>query len=200
MEFFFVAWAHFLALLSPGPDFFLIIQTALRHSLRHAFLVCLGIALGNGLYIVLALGSAAILTQNETFFAIVRTLGGLYLCYIGWRLLGAKKPKDEPSKLLHVKVWTKHVMLGFGSAVLNPKNALFYWVLFGAMVSPQTSMEVRILYGIWMVFAVLLWDMFVAYLAGNRHTKAKLYGAIGWIQRVSGVVLGLFGIGLLLGS
>lgn len=199
MEFFLVAWAHFLALLSPGPDFFLIIQTALRLPLRYAFGVCLGIALGNGVYIALALSSAAFLTQHETFFVVVRSLGGVYLCYIGWHLLRAPKVRETSGHALHVKAWTKHVALGFGSAVLNPKNALFYWVLFGAMVSPDTGMEMRLWYGAWMVAVVLAWDMVVALLAGNRHTKARLYGAIGWIQKGSGVVLGLFGLGLLVG-
>ena len=45
-----LALAHFLALLSPGPDFFLIIGHAVRHRLRGSLFICLGIALGNALY------------------------------------------------------------------------------------------------------------------------------------------------------
>ncbi|NQY33853.1 MAG: hypothetical protein HRT37_02570 [Alteromonadaceae bacterium] len=39
MEFIFLASDHFLALLSMGPDFFIIIQTVLKKPLRHAFCV-----------------------------------------------------------------------------------------------------------------------------------------------------------------
>ena len=39
MEFKFLASDHFLALLSMGPDFFIIIQTVLKKPLRHAFCV-----------------------------------------------------------------------------------------------------------------------------------------------------------------
>ena len=40
MEFLLLATAHFLALLSPGPDFFLIMQASLRLPLRYGFAIC----------------------------------------------------------------------------------------------------------------------------------------------------------------
>ena len=46
--------AHALALLSPGPDFFLVVRAAMVFGVRHASGVCLGIALGNGAYIAMA--------------------------------------------------------------------------------------------------------------------------------------------------
>jgi len=50
MNFFVViAVTHFLALLSPGPDFFLLLTTLLRYSHRAAYRVAWGIALGNAL-------------------------------------------------------------------------------------------------------------------------------------------------------
>ncbi|EAB8791395.1 lysine transporter LysE, partial [Salmonella enterica subsp. enterica] len=44
MIFFAVALAHFIALISPGPDFLLIIKSTLRNSRRVAFGVVSGIA------------------------------------------------------------------------------------------------------------------------------------------------------------
>ena len=54
MEFIFIATAHFLALLSPGPDFFLIMQAALRLPPRYGIAICVGIAFANGTYLLLA--------------------------------------------------------------------------------------------------------------------------------------------------
>lgn len=48
-----LALAHFMALLSPGPDFFLLVGYAVRYRLRGSVGLCLGIAAGNGLYILL---------------------------------------------------------------------------------------------------------------------------------------------------
>ena len=42
-----IAFTHFIALLSLGPDFFRILTTLLRHGRSAARLVCVGIALGN---------------------------------------------------------------------------------------------------------------------------------------------------------
>jgi threonine/homoserine/homoserine lactone efflux protein len=47
-QFLMIAAAHFLALLSPGPDFFLIARTSLSAGWRVAGGVCLGIAVANG--------------------------------------------------------------------------------------------------------------------------------------------------------
>ena len=58
-HFFLVAGAHFLALLSPGPDFFLVLRSALRQGRRQANAVCVGIALANGVYIALAVTGVA---------------------------------------------------------------------------------------------------------------------------------------------
>ena len=50
-----LALSHFVALLSPGPDFFLLMGYAIRYRLRGSAGLCVGIATGNGLYIVLAI-------------------------------------------------------------------------------------------------------------------------------------------------
>lgn len=50
-----LALAHFVALLSPGPDFFLLVGYAARYRLRGSAGLCLGIAAGNGLYILLVI-------------------------------------------------------------------------------------------------------------------------------------------------
>lgn len=50
-----VVIAHFLALISPGPDFLLVVRSALRNTRRRAIGVALGIALANGVYITLCI-------------------------------------------------------------------------------------------------------------------------------------------------
>ena len=49
-QFLFVAAVHFLALRSPGPDFFLVARTSVKAGWRHAAKVCLGIAIANGVF------------------------------------------------------------------------------------------------------------------------------------------------------
>ena len=48
-----VAGSHFLALLLPGADFFLIVRLAARSGWRACVGLCTGIAMGNACYVAL---------------------------------------------------------------------------------------------------------------------------------------------------
>lgn len=197
MEFLCLALAHFMALLSPGPDFFIIIQTALRLPLRYAFCVCVGIASANGVYVILAVLGFTAIREFEGLAQVLKYLGSGYLIYIGIMLLRAPmRPisATAPSGFLHVRSLYRQFALGFMSGILNPKNGLFYLSLFTVMVSPHTPFTIRCLYGLWMVAIVLIWDMGVAVVLGNLQVKARLGRWIFTIEKVSGMILALFGI------
>ena len=70
-QFLVIAGAHFLALLSPGPDFFLIVRSAVINGARVASGVCVGIALANGVYIGLAISGVAVLQEVAGLFAVL---------------------------------------------------------------------------------------------------------------------------------
>jgi len=197
MEFLLIASAHFLALLSPGPDFFLILQTALRLPLRYAFAVCAGIASANAVYLLLAVLGLETVRQWTGLMLVLRYVGAAYLIYIGLLLLRAPmRPLDEsgPTSFLHVHSLRQQFTLGFLSGMLNPKNAIFYLSLFTAMVSPQTCLGLRGLYGLWMAALVLFWDMGVAVALGNERVKTRLGAWIFKIEKVAGTMLALFGV------
>lgn len=197
MEFLYLALAHFMALLSPGPDFFLIIQTALRLPLRYAFSVCVGIASANGVYVLLAVLGFSAIREFEGLAMVLKYLGSVYLIYIGFMLLSTPMRPISPetqSGFLHVRSLGRQFVLGFMSGILNPKNGLFYLSLFTVMVSPHTPFTIRCLYGLWMVGIVLVWDMGVAVVLGNLQVKAKLGSWIFAIEKISGMVLAVFGL------
>ena len=87
--------------------------------------------------------------------------------------------------------------IGFLSGFLNPKDAIFYLSLFTVMVSIDTSLFTRSLYALWMVFLVLFWDFGLAIMIGSHRVKQKLFHWIYAIEKGSGVILTMFGIGLI---
>ncbi|MBU0960033.1 MAG: LysE family translocator [Proteobacteria bacterium] len=202
MEFILIACAHFLALLSPGPDFFLILQTALRLPLRYAFSVCGGIAAANGVYLLIAVLSSDGVRNLPGLFSGLKYLGAIYLIYIGVMLLRAPmRPlmTEEPGTILYERNMKKQFLLGFMSGILNPKNVIFYLSLFTAMVSPATSLSLRCLYGLWMMSAVFFWDCGVALLIGHRKVKNRLGKGVFFVEKMSGAMLTVFGILLFAG-
>lgn len=77
--------------------------------------------------------------------------------------------------------------MGFISALLNPKNALFYGSLFSLLT--ETDRSVQALYGVWMVCAVLGWDLLIAVSAGHRVVVERFARHLGRIERTTGVLL-----------
>ncbi|MHA3944214.1 LysE family transporter, partial [Salmonella enterica subsp. enterica serovar Infantis] len=66
-----LALAHFMALLSPGPDFFLLVGYAVR-------------------YILLVVIGSGLLRQTPLLFTIIELLGAAYLLWVGRQLLKSR--------------------------------------------------------------------------------------------------------------
>ena len=87
--------------------------------------------------------------------------------------------------------------MGFVSAILNPKNALFYVSLATVLAARQTSPAAMAAYGAWMVFAVLAWDMTVALAIGSTALRQRFARALPLLERLSGVMLIVLAVALL---
>ena len=197
-DFLFIAAAHFLALLSPGPDFFLIARSALAQGWRGAVGACVGITLANGVFIVAAFGGLSVLQADSKTFVMVQLAGCGYLFYLGWLFLRhAGKGSLEAVSAAGKAHWRSGVVMGFVCAILNPKNALFYVSLATVLASRQTSHGAMVAYGAWMVFAVLAWDMAVALAIGSATLRQRFARALPLLERLSGVMLIVLAVALL---
>ncbi|ANN76097.1 LysE family translocator [Bordetella flabilis] len=206
-QFLIVAAAHFLALLSPGPDFFLIARTSLAAGWRVASGACLGIAAANGAFIVLAFAGTAALRPASTPFIALQIVGCAYLLYLGVlfiRHAGANTlnavpapPGHPPARERRTASWRRAVCMGFLSGILNPKNALFYASLAAMLTGPHASAGWKAFYGAWMFAVVLAWDVAVAILIGNRTVLHRFARVLPWLERTSGLLLMLLALGVL---
>lgn len=197
-DFLLIAGAHFLALLSPGPDFFLVARSSLAHGWRGATGACIGIALANGVFIVAAFGGLSVLRAGSMAFLVVQLAGCAYLFYLGWLFLRNAGSSSLEAKPGTSKArWRGGLLMGFMSAILNPKNALFYVSLATVLASRHTSAGAMAAYGAWMAFAVLAWDMAVALAIGSAALRQRFARALPLLERLSGVMLMALAIVLL---
>lgn len=201
-EFSVLATAHFLALLSPGPDFFLITGNSIRKGFSGAAGLCIGIAAGNGVYIALSLTGFSLIKELPVLFQIIKSCGALYLIYLGVILLRSSKRsiccKDVCGQKVQSKSMFSQIGTGFMSAALNPKNTIFYLSLYMLMVSKSTPLYIQTLYGIWMMFLVLLWDLLIAWAIGSGTVKKTLNSWVHLIERGSGLAMLCIGGGVLI--
>ena len=124
-----IAWSMLAlaATLSPGPDTLLVASHAARNGRRAGLLAAAGIAAGGLWYMMLSgFGLLSLLVASPVLFAIVKTVGALYLAWLGIGLLrGAIWPKaadgSSPVELGHAPF-----RQAFVTNALNPKVALFY--------------------------------------------------------------------------
>lgn len=194
-----LALAHFVALLSPGPDFFLLVGYAARYRMRGSAGLCVGIAFGNGLYILLAIIGWGILRQLPLLFTVIELLGALYLLWIGSLLV-----RSRPQTLTGTDAQStcpgfgKQLLLGLGSSLLNPKNALFYLALMTALLGPPVTLLQQTMSGIWMTSVVLCWDLLIVMFIGLPQIQRRLSRGILWVERIAGGVLIIFGCAIAL--
>jgi len=197
-QFAMVAGAHGLALLSPGPDFFLVVRASMVEGVRSATGVCVGIALGNGVYITLALAGLAATAGMHGLFGALQWAGCAYLAWMGWKFLRSRGAVRLPagsadahgaSGRMPGPAYLAQVGTGFLSAVLNPKNGLFYASLFAVLAGRSTPLATQAAYGVWMFAAVLLWDIAVAAAVRHPAVMGRFVRSVRTVERATGVVL-----------
>lgn len=191
-QFLVIAGAHFLALLSPGPDFFLIVRSAIANGARVASGVCVGIALANGVYIGLAVSGIALLQEIAGLFVVLKWSGCLYLAWLGWRFLGVRAGTASvavSSASVVASGWWCECRTGFLSGILNPKNSLFYASLFSLGFERETPLGVQLAYGLWMFAVVLVWDLGIARAAGHPRFVRRFMAKVHRLEQFTGVVL-----------
>ncbi|HAT1612970.1 TPA: LysE family translocator [Raoultella planticola] len=189
-----LALSHFVALLSPGPDFFLLMGYAIRYRLPGSIGLCVGIAAGNGLYIVLAIIGWGVLRQVPLLFTVVELLGAAYLLWIGSLLLRSRPTTlDVHSASTSRPSRVKQLLLGLGSALLNPKNALFYLALMTSLLGPDVTLVQQAVSGVWMISIVLLWDLLLVTMIALPAVQRRLSAVVWRVERAAGGVLMAFG-------
>lgn len=195
-DFITLALAHFVALLSPGVDFFIILSNSSKYGKLSGIITSLGIAFANLFYISLALFGITLIKDNELIFTSIKILGSLYLLYIGYLLLSSKKRELFSTKIQkqeNKKDLLKYFSIGFLSAILNPKNSIFYFTMFSISIQNDTPFSVQSFYAIWMFLAVLFWDIFIVYLVTNEKSRIFMEKYSNYIEKISGIILFIIG-------
>lgn len=192
-----IAVIHFLALISPGPDFVVIVKQSVSQPRRIVAWTALGISLAMLLHVgYTLLGLGFIIAQSIVVFTIIKLLGAAYLLYIGWKSLTAKTPASVVREMASTQVLTPWaaVKIGFLCNALNPKFTLFLLALFTQVIAPETPLAVQIFYGLWMSFIAFLWFSSV----GSLLTMPLIRRSMGTIhiyaERVMGAVLIALGL------
>jgi threonine/homoserine/homoserine lactone efflux protein len=214
-EFLTIVVAHALAVVSPGPDFALVLRQSLAHGRRAAIWSSVGIGSGLSFHIgYCILGLGYFLKNTPAALATVQYLGAAYLAWVGVQALRTKAvnsdidvgrglspassdpvgPKARPTGPSDRAAWTT----GFVVNVLNPKVALFFVSLFALAVGANTPKLVQVGYGLWMTVATMAWFSFVSVVFTREEIRRRFLHYGHWIDRALGVVFIAFAVSLVI--
>lgn len=199
-EFATVALIHLLAVMSPGPDFVMVVRNAFKYSTKTAVWSAIGLGLGIALHVLYSIVGIGILVSKSVIaFSIIKFLGAGYLIYIGWKSLRTVSKTNnhelEIKKTVDISVF-EALKLGFLTNALNPKATVFIVSLFSQFISSSTPLTIKILYGLEMSTVTMLWFTLVGIIVAHRSIKSRLIHSQTIIERISGAVLILFGLKL----
>lgn len=196
-EFFTIAAIHLLAVMSPGPDFAMIMRNSLVYSKRVGLYSAIGLALGMIIHITYSLiGIGLIISRSIVLFSIIKFLGAGYLIYIGWKSLRAKPNKitlNSESQKPDLDKFAA-IKMGFLTNILNPKATLFFLSLFTQVIEPETPAVIKMIYGAEMSLMTFVWFALVATALSQKTIKARFSAIQHHFEKVFGVILIALGI------
>jgi threonine/homoserine/homoserine lactone efflux protein len=194
--------AFALALVSPGPNFALMLRIGLVSGRKAALRTTLGIAVGETIWGAAALfGVAALALRYPLLGTAIRVAGGLFLLWLAfsaprsaWRgpTLGPQ-PRDSAS-----------APGGFGTGLalmlLNAKAGFFWVSLTGVLLGPAASPATAAVALAFAVLLSLLWHTALALaFSGTRITGLYARARRG-IEAALGTALTALGLKLLAAS
>ncbi|NIF34771.1 threonine export protein RhtC [Enterobacter sp. Cy-643] len=202
MLFLTVALVHIVALMSPGPDFFFVSQTAVSRSRKEAMMGVLGITAGVMVWAGVALlGLHLILEKMAWLHNIIMVGGGLYLCWMGYQMLrGAfkKEAKGEDAPKVELASGGKSFVKGLLTNLANPKAIIYFGSVFSLFVGDNVGSAER--WGLFVLIAIetFAWFTIVASLFALPKMRRGYQRLAKWIDGMAGALFTGFGIHLII--
>ncbi|BDH47624.1 threonine export protein RhtC [Salmonella enterica subsp. enterica serovar Choleraesuis] len=197
-----VALVHLVALLSPGPDFFFVSQTAISRSRKEAMMGVLGITCGIVVWAGVALmGLHLILEKMAWLHNIIMVGGGLYLCWMGYQMLKGALKKQQPEAeepKTELARGGKSFMKGLLTNLANPKAIIYFGSVFSLFVSDSVGASARSGLFVMIVVETFIWFSLVASLFALPAMRRGYQRLARWIDGMAGTLFTVFGIHLIL--
>lgn len=210
----FVPTALLFAMI-PGPDFAVILKTALLHGRRAGLAAALGIGSGLTVHTALCvLGLSAIIAHSPLLFGVITYAGAIYLSFLGIRALlarpvrakadataGAAGLAAQPVAMAQrtEEGFFAAFCTGFLTNVLNPKAILFFLTFLPQFVDRDSALGPHLqllVLGAAMCIVTALWFALLSLLLDRFRTLFTDGPFRLWLERIAGAIFLGFGIRL----
>ena len=193
-----VTLIHLLAVMSPGPDFLIVMKHSLGYSRQTGIWTAVGIGLGISIHILYCfVGLGIVINNSPLLYNLLNYAGAIYIFYLGIMSFPKVNKSIEFSAQkiqgLQPGRW-KAIRIGFLTNVLNPKATLFFLSLFTLVIAPTTPGPVMAIISFILVFDTMIWFIFLSYIITIGRVTA-LFNRYQYVfNRIFGVLLILVAI------
>ena len=192
-QFLTIAIAHLLAVASPGPDFAIVLKQSVNGGVRAGLWTSAGVGTGIFLHVAYCLlGVALLLSRVDWLFVVVKLVAAAYLAWLGaqalwhaWRAADSVEVDGAAAILAPGRAFST----GFLTNGLNPKATLFFLALWTVVISPETSIGIQALYGVYLALATFAWFAMLSRLLGQQRVRVMLLRSGKWFEAGMGAVL-----------
>tara|TARA_B100000700_G_scaffold255031_1_gene287585 strand:+ start:1234 stop:1845 length:612 start_codon:yes stop_codon:yes gene_type:complete len=164
------AFAHLIALTSPGPDTAIVIRQVSIHGRLEGIKTSLGIGFGILIHCILAIsGISLIILANDLYKFVISLVGGIYILYLG---LTMYLSGDTQSSDIANPITSKNnsFYIGLITNIFNIKAFLFFVSLFSILIDSLIGIYLY-LYPIYFSITSALWFIFLSYVLTNSKYK-----------------------------
>lgn len=174
-----LAGVHMVALLSPGPDFALVLQNATRYGRATGLAIALGLSLSILAHTILSItGISLLVHQHPQLFMWVQVAGGSVLMYLGLSaikgLLATTAPVQTANDAPAVRGQKQAFWKGVLTNLFNPKALVFFISLMSTLVPASMSASGKAM-AVAVVFLLSLgWFSSLAWLLSGSRVQQVL--------------------------
>ena len=183
--------------LSPGASFTLAISSALAGGRAGLFKTLAGTALGIYTHAMLiGLGITAVIVASPAIFTVLKTVGTLYLLWLGMVLIGhgmrshQETPPDIVPAVTLREAWVANV--------LNPKAIIFYLTVVSQFAGQQGGVSHYLLLASVHVLVMSLWLLAVSHILIFSARKTHPMVLKKYVNITGGLLLIVFSLRSLL--
>ena len=186
--------------VSPGPSFVMVARTAVSSGQAEATAASLGMGIGGVIFAIAALaGLQALLLAVPTLYVVLKLAGGLYLAYLGIRILrGAGEPltvSSEPATKREGSL-LRSLIFGLGTQLSNPKTAIVYASVFATFLPNGVGFQSGVALVVMVFLLETSWYALVALVLSAEKPRKAYLRFKSLIDRVAGGMIFLLGMKL----
>ena len=194
-----VALIWIFAAITPGPNFFITVHTALSTTPRFSLYTVFGIVVGTLVWALSGCLGITLLFKTVPFlYLVLKIIGGVYLVYVGFNLIVKKTKQPLTRGRGTFNSAGRCFRLGLLTNLLNPKTAAFMTSLFAATFPPDASLALGVICVLLICSISASWYALVSVIFSYDGAKRAYDNHKRTIEKMAGALFVGFGLKLAL--